>query len=447
MKYQKYEKYKISNNPWFSELPENWDVSRIKFNSILFGRIGYRGYSTDDLVDEKEGAITLSPSNMINGKLDFSKCTYLSWDKYNESPEIKMRDHDVVMVKTGSTIGKVSFAEKIEYPTTINPQLVLYKKIKCNPKFLFYYLFSKNAQDRIPLYNSGSTIPTMKQEDIGRFYLPMPSMNEQNSIVEFLDRETTHIDTLIEKKQKLIELLKEKRTALLTHAVTKGLNPDAKMKDSGIEWLGKIPVNWNRQTLKRIVKIPITDGPHETPNFIDEGIPFVSAEAIYDGKVNFEKQRGFISQEQHLFYSNKYKPKFNDIYLVKSGSTTGKVAIVDFHKEFNIWSPLAAIRCNNKMANPHFIFFSLQAKYFQQQVKLFWSFGTQPNIGMGVIGNLFVALPAVEEQKEIADFLEKELSKIDALVDKVEQAITKHQEYRTALISATVTGKIKVTQD
>jgi len=443
MKYQKYDKYKISNNPWFSELPENWDVSRIKLNSILFGRIGYRGYSTDDLVDEKEGAITLSPSNMINGKLDFSKCTYLSWDKYNESPEIKMRDHDVVMVKTGSTIGKVSFAEKIEYPTTINPQLVLYKKIKCNPKFLFYYLFSKNAQDRIPLYNSGSTIPTMKQEDIGRFYLPMPSMNEQNSIVEFLDRETTHIDTLIDKKQKLIELLKEKRIALITQTVTKGLNPDVKMKDSGIEWIGKIPNEWNVNRLKFLITKSLQYGANEAAELDDVELPRYIR--ITDIKENGSlRDDTFRSLPKEV--AQPYLLEYGDLLFARSGATVGKTFLYS-----ESWGDAAyagyliRAKLNLLKVIPEFINYYTKSKGYTSWIDSMIIQATIQNVSAEKYASLFFPIPDIKEQKHIVDFLNHETKKIDGLIDKIEKAINKHQEYRIALISAAVTGKIKVT--
>lgn len=443
MKYQKYDKYKISNNPWFSELPENWDVSRIKFNSVLFGRIGYRGYSTDDLVDEKEGAVTLSPSNMINGKLDFSKCTYLSWDKYNESPEIKMRDHDVVMVKTGSTIGKVSFAEKIEYPTTINPQLVLYKKIKCNPKFLFYYLFSKNAQDRIPLYNSGSTIPTMKQEDIGRFYLPIPSLNEQNSIVEFLDRETTHIDTLIEKKERLINLLKEKRTALITQAVTKGLNPNVKMKDSGIEWCDIFPADWNVISLKWISKIYAGGTPDKSVEAYWENgtIPWINSGTVNQKYIT--KYSELITEDAYKSSSAKWIPKGSLVMaLAGQGKTKGMVAYLEIDTTCN--QSMAAIIPRKDIYSKYLMYW-LEINY--NNIRNLGGGDARDGINLEMIGTIKCPVPSLKEQKEIAEIIEKETKRIEILLDKIVIAIQKHREYRTAIISAAVTGKIKVTQD
>lgn len=210
-------------------------------------------------------------------------------------------------------------------------------------------------------------------------------------------------------------------------------------KASGVAWLGEIPAHWDVRPLKSIVSTPITDGPHETPVFGNEGIPFVSAEAVSSGVIDFEKIRGHISIDDHYRFSQKYKPQIHDIYMVKSGATTGVTAIVETTKEFNIWSPLAAIRTNTKIAFPYFVLNFLRSRNFQEAVTLNWSFGTQQNIGMGVIGNLLIALPPGCEQTAIATFLDRETAKIDALIAEQEKLLTLLAEKRQATISHAVT--------
>jgi len=203
--------------------------------------------------------------------------------------------------------------------------------------------------------------------------------------------------------------------------------------------MGEVPVHWNVRSLKSIVSTPITDGPHETPVFLDEGVPFVSAEAVSGGFINFDKIRGHISIEDNKRYSLKYKPELHDVYIVKSGATTGVSAIVDGRTDFNIWSPLAAIRCDRQCAVPQFVHFFVQSRNFQEAVSLHWRFGTQQNIGMGVLGDLPVAIPPIPEQTNIAAFLERETVKIDALVAEQEKLIALLKEKRQALISHAVT--------
>lgn len=210
-------------------------------------------------------------------------------------------------------------------------------------------------------------------------------------------------------------------------------------KDSGSQYINELPVYWKTSVIKYLVCTPITDGPHETPDFLEDGIPFISAEAIENGRINFNKKRDCISEEQHKIYSKKYKPQRNDVYVVKSGSTTGKVAIVDTDEEFNIWSPLAAIRVNPEKNDPWFIFYALSSDLFQKQVSLFWSLGTQPNIGMSVLQKLKIPTPSLKEQQSIANFLDKETTRLDALIAKKQQLIETLKEKRIAVISQAVT--------
>lgn len=209
-------------------------------------------------------------------------------------------------------------------------------------------------------------------------------------------------------------------------------------KDSGVGWLGDVPSHWDVAAIKHIVSTPVTDGPHETPEFIDDGIPFVSAEAVSSGEINFTKIRGFISQTDHDRYCQKYKPEPGDIYMVKSGASTGTTAIVEDDREFSIWSPLAAIRCDEE-SHPRFVLNFLRSRNFQDGVTLNWSFGTQQNIGMNVIENLQVTRPPLGEQRSIASFLDVETSKIDALVSEQRRLIELLKEKRQAVISHAVT--------
>lgn len=275
---------------------------------------------------------------------------------------------------------------------------------------------------------------------------PVPALEEQELIAEYLDEKTALINEAIMKKQRQIELLSEHRTALINNAITKGFNPNAEMRDSGIEWIGYVNKDYLLEPLKRLVKTKITDGPHATPDFVDDdtGIPFVSVEAVKDNKIDFGYRRGNISAELHEEYCKKCHPKRDDIFLVKSGSTTGKVAMVEVDFEFSIWSPLALVRADASVVLPKFLFYAMNSKIFQNQVQLFWSFGTQPNIGMGVVETLTIPVPSLQEQKEIVDYLEKEIAYIEAMKEKIERSINLLAEYKTSLISNVVRGKMKV---
>ena len=212
-------------------------------------------------------------------------------------------------------------------------------------------------------------------------------------------------------------------------------------KDSGVYWVDKIPDAWKVLHLKNCVSKKITDGPHATPVFIDEGVPFLSAEAVQDGSLNFSSKRGYISDADDKIYSLKCKPKRNDIFIVKSGSTTGKVGYVSTDEKFNIWSPLALVRCG-KNFDPRYVYLFLSSSYFQQQVQMFWSFGTQPNIGMGVIEALQIAVPPHHEQTTIAAYLDTKTAQIDRQIYLLSQKVTQYGKLKQSLINETVTRGI-----
>ena len=214
-----------------------------------------------------------------------------------------------------------------------------------------------------------------------------------------------------------------------------------KMKDCGVEWIGEIPSDWTICKILYVLKMPLTDGPHTTPEMFDDGVPFVSAEAVScgNGRIDFDHIRGYISEEFYQECCKKYIPQINDIYMIKSGATTGKVAIVDTDRKFTIWSPLAVFRSNEKKVKSKYMFYYLQSSGFQKQVELSWSFGTQQNIGMRALERLSISVPPLAEQKKIADFLDEKCGEIDSIKADVQRQIELLNEYKKSIITEAVT--------
>lgn len=213
------------------------------------------------------------------------------------------------------------------------------------------------------------------------------------------------------------------------------------MKDSGVEWIGEIPEDWNVGKTLYALSMPITDGPHETPELFDEGIPFISAEAVScgNGHIDFEHIRGFISQEFYEECCKKYIPQINDIYMIKSGATTGKVAKVETQKLFTIWSPLAVFRVEPQRCYYEYLYYFIQSDAYQKQIENKWTYGTQQNIGMRTLEKLMICFPSITQQKLIADYLDSKCSKIDEIIEKQQAIIEKLKEYKLHLIQETVT--------
>ena len=413
MSFPRYPAYRDSGVAWLGEVPEHWDVAPLK-----------RVLSLQNGSDHKH-IKCLDGYPVIGSGGPFACASEF------------MHDGESVLLGRKGTIDKPLYVSGKFWTV----DTMYWSKIQPGAfgRFAFYSALT------IPFayYSTNTALPSMTKSVLEAHLLGIPPEKEQIAIAQFLDRETAKIDALVAEQERLIELLKEKRRAVISHAVTKGLDPSAPMKDSGVEWLGEVPAHWDVTTIKRIVSTPVTDGPHETPVFLDEGVPFVSAEAVSSGRIDFERIRGFISLEDHRRFSQKYIPQRDDIFMIKSGATTGVSAIVETDLEFNIWSPLAVIRCGPDVL-PKFALHFIRSRNFLEGVTLGWSFGTQQNIGMGVIENLSMVVPPLEAQVEIVEVLDKYADQADALIAEAERAIAILQERRTALISAAVTGQIDV---
>jgi type I restriction enzyme, S subunit len=441
---KQYPEYKESEIDWIGHIPINWVLKKIKHNTYVKGRIGWQGLKTDEYLTEGF-AYLVTGTDFINGQINWKSCFYIDLSRYNEDPHIQLKEGDLLITKDG-TIGKVALVKNMDKPSTLNSGIFLVRPKNGNYTtiFLYWVLCSPVFSGFFEYHKSGSTIGHLYQNVFVEFCFPVPPIYIQTQIANFLNYKTRQIDDLIDKKQKLIELLKEERTAQINQAVTKGLDQTVPMKNSGIEWLSEIPEHWDRVQLKRIVSRKITDGPHETPDFFDAGIPFLSAEGIRGNRIDLNYVRGYISKEQYDIYRNKSEVRLHDILLCKSGSTTGKSAIVETNEVFAIWSPLAIIRANRNLILPYFIYYFLQSVTFTRQIEAFWSFGTQPNIGMDAIENLWLSLPSTKEQEKILSELDIKLNKIQGTIDQIENEIDLITEYRKSLINEAVTGKIDV---
>lgn len=439
-----YTEYKPSGVNWLGEIPKEWDIIKLNnFTPIITCGVA----ATPKYVNH--GIPFLSAQNVKMGKVDLTKGhKYITKDFHRELTKNRLpKNGDILLTRVG-TIGEVGIIN-VDFEFSVFVSLThirLDQKVCLNTffKYLFESKYVKELNYIVTL--TGAGVGNLNVNDLRQYRLPIPSLVEQKYIVNYLDRETSRIDTLIAEKENFIQLLKEKRQALISHVVTKGLDDSVSMKGSGVKGLGSVPSHWKVPAIKHIVSIPICDGPHVTPVFQDSGIPFVSAEAIKNGKIDFGKIRGFITEEDHKEFSKKYYPLMHDVYMIKSGNTTGNTAIVETNDVFNIWSPLAVFRAG-KYDNSYYIYYALQATFFQTQVELKSSYGTQPNIGMGVIENLKIPLPPQKEQNEIVDYIEIKTGEITKLMDEGLKSITLLKEYRSALISAAVTGKIDVREE
>lgn len=373
-----YAEYREVNLPWLKAVPAHWEIRR---NKNIFTE-------QKEIVGERSADYTLlslTLNGIIPRDMDGGGKFPESFDKYKIVKNGDMAFCLFDIDETPRTVGLSGYNGMLTGAYTIM------RVSNINARFIYYYYLAlDNGKMLRPLYTG-----LRKTININTFQstkVPVPPREEQDQIVRFLDWKVSSINKLINIKHKEISELNESLNTKLRNVLL------------------SVP-NVKEVPLKRICSVPMTDGPHETPTFVDSGIPFVSAEASHDGRIHLDECRGFITREQHEVYCQKVRPHKNDIFIVKSGSTTGKTVMVDFDEEFSIWSPLALVRCNN-LAMPRYVFFYCTSVMFQKQVRDNWSFGTQPNIGMGVLENLRLPLPEIEEQRAIVDTLDAYWSKV-----------------------------------
>ena len=428
------EALKPSGIPWIGDIPKAWKVLKTRrlFRDVK-RIVGNKASECERLSLTLQGV--LKRDKEASEGLQPTK-----FDGYQilRKNELVFKLIDLENIKT-SRVGISPFEEGMVSPAYI----VLTNNSDNNKFYYYYYMFLYNSH--IFNYLGGDGVRSaLNANDLLNIPIPLPPQPEQEAIARYLDDKCSQVDATVEKEKLAIAKLKEYKQAVITEAVTKGLNPHAPLKPCGIPWIGDIPEAWERTKLKRLLEIPITDGPHETPLFIDEGIPFISAEAIKNNTVNFDLKRGYISKEEHLRFSKKCKPKVHDIFMVKSGATTGNIALVETTEEFGIWSPLALMRSNKERLYFKYLFYYLQSHLFKKQVEQFWSYGTQQNIGMEVLGNLFLAYPPPIEQEAIARYLDDKCSQVEDVIAQKEAIIVKLNDYKKSLIYECVTGKKKV---
>lgn len=427
---KRYDSYKDSGVKWLGEIPSHWEMRRTKYLWQEKDRRSEFG---------SEQLLSVSQYDGVREAQSDSRSESLKGYKI-------VKREDLVINIMLAWLGGLGVSK---HEGIVSPAYCVYKLIDVqNPRYL-HYLY------RTPLYlsdfarHSTGIVPSrwrMYTDDFGEVLTILPPIEEQNLMVEYLDAATSKIDEAIAQQQKMIDLLNERKQIIINNAVTKGLDPNVKMKPSGIDWIGDIPEHWKVMKTLFALSMPITDGPHETPQLYDDGIPFVSAEAVScgNGRIDFDHIRGFISKAYYEECCKKYIPRRNDIYMIKSGATTGKVALVDTDRVFTIWSPLAVFRCNDKVMEFNYLFYLLQADSYQMQVQLGWSYGTQQNIGMRTLEKLIIQVPSLEEQRSIANFLNERISKIEVAKQNVNRVISLLQERKQIIINDVVTGKVKV---
>lgn len=430
-----YKKYQDSSIEFIGKIPNTWKLKKVKRTTYVKGRIGWKGLRSEDYLDEGPYLITGTDFRK-NGEINWASLCHVSNERYDEDPFIQVQKDDVLITKDG-TIGKVVFVNQLRGPTCLNSGIFITRPLnnEYNSRFFYHVLNSSTFQAFIEYNSNGSTIQHLFQNVFYDFIFPIPSLSEQENIISYLDEKTSIIDDLIQKKFQKIELLKEFRRSIIQQAVTKGLNPDAQLKDSDVEWIGKIPGQWEIKKLKYSATIVYGISPNES-TYNDEG----NGIELINGPVEYsETDFGYTRSLKWTTDPVKIVPKDSLLFCLR-GSTTGRMNIT--HKQVSIGRGVCAI--NSKEDQNYTLYCMIMIRnYIQDQL----SGSTFPSVTKDDVDNFILPTPPISEQKVISKYLNSKTSEIDSHISLESHKIELLKEYRQSLISEVVTGKIDLREN
>jgi type I restriction enzyme S subunit len=437
-RFKPYPAYKDSGIEWLGEIPAQWGVGALK----RLVRIEGGGTPSKDQGEFWSGDIPwVSPKDM-KSRLILDTLDRITEEGVKQSATHFIPEGAVLIVVRSGILNHSIPVAIAGRRLTVNQDLkALIPGMKLAPAYLMWIVEGHQRAFLVEWRKEGATVESLELDLLRSTRLPLPDPDEQRAIAAFLDWETARIDALVAKKERLIELLQEKRTALITRAVTKGLDPDVPMKDSGVEWLGKIPAHWQVKKLKQIVP-QITVGIVVTPSkyYVDQGVPCLRALNIAQGHID-TAELVFISPTANELHRKSQIFK-GDLIVVRTGRAGTAVIVPREYSGANCIDLLIIRR--SEQLQTRFLYYFVNSHSTSAQVGAYSVGAIQEHYNTGTLANLYVPKVPLQEQEAIAGFLDQETARVDALATKVRGAIDCLKELRSALISAAVTGKIDV---
>lgn len=429
-----YETYKDSGIKWIGEIPSHWEVKKIKHRCYVKARIGWKGLKSDEFLQEGY-AYLVTGSDFKNDKVNWKECYHIDKERYEEDSYIQLQDEDLLITKDG-TIGKLAIVNNLDKPACLNSGIFVVRSTKedFSTEFLFWILKSKMFTQFNEYTSYGSTIQHLYQNVFVEFGFAFPTIEEQTTIAQYLDQKNTEIGALIADKKSLLKLYEEEKTAIINQAVTKGINMKAKMKDSGIEWLGEIPEHWEVKRVKNIcsvrqgLQIPIEK---RFLSKVENSYEYITIRSIN----NPDQSKEYIENPSPNVICNR-----DDILMARTGATGEPITDVEgvFHNNFFL------IDFNRELVDKMFLFYFLKSGRIKEYLLLVAGTTTIPDLNHGAFYNTPFFQYSLKEQQSIVRHIETECTRIDAKIAQTQNLVELLTEYRAALISEVVTGKIKV---
>lgn len=448
MSLPKYLEYKLSGIAWPRVVPAHWNCpAKLGAISSLKGRLGWQGLKADEY--REDGPYVVSSAHFSDHKIRWDDCPRVSEERYETDSNIQLAVGDILLMKDGAAMGKLAFVDTLPGRACLNSHLLLFRPLCINsslayfPKFAFYFMQTRFFQEHIRVNGTGATFLGISQEAIAKHQIAWPQIEEQKIIASLLDRETGKIDALIAEQEKLITMLAEKRRAIISHAVTRGLNPNAPMKDSGVPWLGAVPSHWDVKPLRRVIS-DVKAGPFGSAltkdMYVTSGYRVYGQEQVIPA--DFSIGDYYISKEKFGELA-QYQVSPGDI-LISCVGTFGKIAIAPGDVEPGIINPrLIRMRVGKSLLGSY-LEAVLRSSVIFEQFSFMSRGGTMDVINIGTLSAITLAVPPLVEQVGLLEFLDIETTKLDNLKVEAERAISLLKERRNALIAAAVTGQIDV---
>ena len=442
MSFPRYLAYKDSGVEWLGEVPGHWDVKRLKQTCHVFpsnvDKKSYDGETPVKLCNYTD----VYYNDTIAAETDFMAATATQ----EQIAKFTLRAGDTIITKDSETADDIAIAADVpeDLPGVIcGYHLSMIRPTQATSGAFVKRLFdSSYVKSCVAVRANGLTRVGLGQYEIDNLDLPFPPLPEQTQIVTFLDRETAKIDALVAEQRRLMALLKEKRQAVISHAVTKGLNPAAPMKPSGIEWLGDVPAHWEVGPLKRFWSV--TDCKHVTAEFVDDGFPLASIREVQSRWVALENAKCTTEHFYEVLVEGNRQPLAGDLIFSRN-ATVGEVAQVHAdHPRFAMGQDVVLLRKLSPNYSSDYLQHVIRSPIIILQLANMMIGSTFKRINVEEIRSFLIPSPPPTEQAEIANFLEGEVAKFDNLTAEAQRAIDLLQERRTALISAAVTGQIDV---
>ena len=434
-RWERYPAYRDSGVEWLGEVPEGWITWKITHG---FQQVGSGTTPKSDDMQYYNGEIPWVTTSELRETVITDTKSKLTEKALNDYSSLHIYPPETLLFAMyGATIGRMGL---LKTHATVNQACCAFTDSKfLYPKFTFYWLWMRRPI--LITLSVGGGQPNLSQDDLRTIRIPAPSLPEQRAIAAFLDRETGRIDALIAKKERQVELLQEKRAALISHAVTKGLDPDVKMRDSGVEWLGGVPEEWEVKRVKSFTAMH-KQGYYTEQAYIGEGIKLARITDIDDFGNVFFKNMPFVAISPND--ERSFELKNGDFLFARSG-TIGRFGLVRNPERSVFASYLILFRF--KGVEKEFLRYAFGSNIFKEGLISTLHGGANQNVHAENIKEQFLAEPPHPDQRAIVAFLDRETGRIDTLTAKIRESISKLREYRTALISAAVTGKIDLRQE